>query len=157
MLALTRGMLALAIAAGVAPAPAPARDLGQWEKTTPEIRAWFRGLKQPDNPASCCGEADAYWADSYESSSDGDYIAIITDDRADQPLKRQHLPIGTKIVVPKFKMKVDASNPTGHGVIFLNQIVVSYLSDGRDHRLDVVNNTIDGMALVFCYVVPGGI
>jgi hypothetical protein len=42
-----------------------ARDLGQWESADPAIREWYQALMQPDIPtASCCGEADAYWADS---------------------------------------------------------------------------------------------
>ena len=41
-----------------------ARDLGQWEGADPTIRQWYQALMQPDVPkASCCGEADAYWAD----------------------------------------------------------------------------------------------
>lgn len=41
-----------------------ARDVGQWETTDPTVREWYQALMQPDNPnASCCGEADAYWAD----------------------------------------------------------------------------------------------
>ena len=41
-----------------------ARDLGQWEAVDPAIRKWYQALMQPDVPnVSCCGEADAYWAD----------------------------------------------------------------------------------------------
>jgi hypothetical protein len=69
---------------------ANAHDYGQWEATDPAIRHWYQTLMQPDNPAvSCCGEADAYWADSYEVSENGEYIAIITDDRPDEPLRRR--------------------------------------------------------------------
>src|SRR5664279_308178 len=40
------------------------RNLGQWDTVNPEIREWYQALMQPDVPnASCCGEADAYWAD----------------------------------------------------------------------------------------------
>ncbi len=46
---------------------------------------------------SCCGEADAYWADAFEATSNGDYIAIITDPRDDEPLGRIHRDIGTRI------------------------------------------------------------
>ncbi len=115
-------------------AAAPARDLGQWEAGDPEIRAWYRSLMQPDFPTmSCCGEADAYWADSYEIK-DGQYVAIITDPRPDGPLRRPHLEIGTRIVVPNHKLKWDDGNPTGHGVIFLG-----------------------GPGYVFCYLPPGGV
>jgi len=41
-----------------------ARDLGQWGNEDPTIREWYQALMQPDAPhASCCGEADAYFAD----------------------------------------------------------------------------------------------
>ena len=114
---------------------ARARDLGQWTATDPDVRAWYQGLMQPDNPAvSCCGEADAYWADSYEVSEKGEYIAIITDDRADEPLRRRHIDIGTRIVIPNFKLKYDQSNPTGHGIVFLSRGDYPY-----------------------CYVAPGGV
>jgi hypothetical protein len=100
--------------------PAFARDNGQWENSDPVIGLWFRSLRQPDNPQmSCCGEADAYWADGVEIK-DGQVIAIITDTRPDEPLGRSHVPVGTRIVVPPKKMKWDRGNPTGHIVIFLN-------------------------------------
>jgi hypothetical protein len=55
---------------------APARDLGQWEGFDLAQREWFDGLMQPDRPnLSCCGEADGYWADSYEVKGD-QYVAI---------------------------------------------------------------------------------
>jgi hypothetical protein len=111
-----------------------ARDLGQWESTDPTVREWYQALMQPDIPsASCCGEADAYWADSYQVEGDK-YVAIITDTRPDEPLRRKHLEIGTKIVVPNNKLKFDQSNPTGHGIIFLSK---------GDY--------------VYCYVAPGGV
>lgn len=95
-----------------------ARDLGQW--SDPELSAWYSGLRQPDNPAvSCCGESDSYWADGVEVRGDK-VFAIITDDRPDEPLRRKHVPIGTKIEVPPHKLKFDRGNPTGHTVIFLS-------------------------------------
>jgi len=100
--------------------PAFARDNGQWENSDPAVSRWFRELMRPDEPEkSCCGEADAYWADGVEIK-DGQVIAIITDARPDEPLGRRHVPIGTRIVVPPNKMKWDRGNPTGHIVIFLN-------------------------------------
>ncbi len=65
--------LVLGAALGCVMCAAHARDYGQWESVNPAIREWYEALMQPDNPsASCCGEADAYWADSYEV--DGDQI-----------------------------------------------------------------------------------
>jgi hypothetical protein len=116
--------LVLCTAFGLLIGVASARDLGQWEATDPEVRQWYQALMQPDNPAvSCCGEVD------------GDkYVAIITDTRPDIPLRRKHIDVGTKIVVPNHKLKYDQSNPTGHGIIFLSR---------GDY--------------VYCYVAPGGV
>jgi hypothetical protein len=113
---------------------APARDLGQWDGVDPLHRQWFNGLKQPDVPyLSCCGEADGYWADSYEVKGD-QYVAIITDTRDDTKLGRaQHIEAGTRVAVPNNKIKWGSGNPTGHGIIFIGL--------GGD---------------VFCYLPPGG-
>jgi hypothetical protein len=112
---------------------APARDLGQWEGVDPAQREWFDGLMQPDNPnRRCCGLADAYWADSYEVK-DNQYIAIIADERDDEPLRRPHIENGRRFVVPNSKIKWDSGNPTGHGIIFI------------------------GVGLeIHCYLPPGG-
>jgi hypothetical protein len=115
-------------------APAAARDFGQWQNQPPEVRTWFQRLMQPDVPfMSCCGEADAYWTDSFEVDEDR-YVAIITDERPDGPLGRPHRELGERIVVPNHKIKWDEGNPTGHGVIFIG---------------------IGGQ--VYCYVPPGGV
>ena len=98
---------------------APARDLGQWEGIDPLHRQWFNGLMRPDLPTlSCCGLADAYWADSYEVNGDH-YVAIITDPRDDIPLGRPHIENGKRFAVPNIKIKWDRGNPTGHGIIFI--------------------------------------
>jgi len=107
------------------------RDLGQWTAEPPYIRQWFQSLMQPDNPnVSCCGEADGYEADSFEVEGDH-YVAIITGHRPGGPTV---LAPGARIPVPNAKMKFDAGNPTGHGIIFIG-------TAGQ----------------VFCYVAPGGV
>jgi hypothetical protein len=112
--------------------PARSRDNGQWA-TDAAISKWYRDLRQADSPdTSCCGEADAYYADSFEVEGD-QYVAIITDDRDFRNLGRPDIAVGTKILVPNYKRNIDSGNPTGHGVIFVG-------SDGR----------------VLCYVAPGG-
>ena len=112
---------------------ASARDLGQWDGVDPLHRQWFSGLMRPDNPhLSCCGVADAYWADSYEGKGD-QYVAIITDTRDDIPLPRRHIENGKRFAVPNTKIKWDRGNPTGHGIIFIGY--------GDE---------------VLCYVPPGG-
>ncbi len=111
-----------------------ARDLGQWENSEPSVRKWYQELMRPDAPeSSCCGEADAYWADDVHFRG-GKTFVTITDDRPDEPRGRPHIPIGTEIEVPAEKLKWDRSNPTGHGVLFLSRA-----------------------NFVFCYVQPGGV
>ncbi len=106
---------------------AGARDSGQWADQPAAIRQWFQSLMQPDNPAvSCCGEADAFEADTFEVEGDH-YVAIITDGKG-------MLPAGTRIPVPNSKMKWDAGNPTGHGIVFI----------GTTGQL-------------YCYVAPSGV
>lgn len=100
---------------------AHARDLGQWENGDPAVKEWFQTLMQPDAPASsCCGEADAYWCDEIHVK-DSKTFCNITDDRADEPLKRMHVPIGTEIEIPNHKLKWDRGNPTGHAIVFLSR------------------------------------
>lgn len=129
---LTAGVLLVVVV--VLTIAAIAHDEGQWAKADPAIKWWYDHLMQPDNPTtSCCGEADSYWADSFEVDGDK-YVAIITDTRDDALLKRKHVDIGTKIVIPNHKLKFDQSNPTGHGIVFLSR---------GDY--------------VYCYVAPGGV
>jgi|GEM_PF-554445 len=119
-------------------AAAHARDLGQWDTTSQQIRQWYQTLMQPDNPTvPCCGEGDAYWADSFDVDDDK-YVAIITDPRPDEPLKRAHIEIGTRVLIPSGKIKYDQSNPTGHGIVFMA-------------RYD------NGGETVYCYLPPGGV
>jgi hypothetical protein len=104
--------LCIAFFAVVVSAPTAARDNGQWEGSPSHVRKWYQQLMQPDNPRmSCCGEADAFEADSFEVHGDH-YVAIITDGKG-------IIPNGTKFSVPNHKMKWDEGNPTGHGVIFI--------------------------------------
>jgi hypothetical protein len=127
---MTRIIIALALLA----TPAAARDVGQWEDHSVEVRSWFQKLMQPDAPAvSCCGEADAYWADSFEVEGGG-YVAIITDERPDTLFGRPHRAVGERISVPQSKLKWDEGNPTGHGIIFIG-------AGGQ----------------VYCYLPPGGV
>ena len=105
--------------------PAAARDLGQWENQPAYLRQWFQKLMQPDNPVmSCCGEADAFEADSFEVRND-QYVAIITNGKG-------VIPEGTRIPVPNSKMKWDEGNPTGHGIIFIGSAgqVYCYVTPG---------------------------
>lgn len=86
---------------------------------------WYGKLWQPDNPkASCCGTADAYWADKTVVRN-GKVYAIITDTRPDGPLRRPHVPNGTEVEIPPNKMGAQdiakLGNPTGHSVVFMTK------------------------------------
>jgi hypothetical protein len=107
--------------------PATAKDNGQWSTYPEATRKWFRELVPPGLPAiSCCGEADAYEADLFDSEN-GHLVAIITDGRG-------VIPNGTRIAVPeKAKIRREQGNPTGHGIIF-------------------IGDTME----IYCYVSPGG-
>ena len=118
-------LTAIVVAIGVV--AAKARDNGQWADAPAHVRQWFQSLKQPDHPRqSCCGEADAFEADSFVAEGDH-YVAIITDGKGE-------IPNGTRIPVPNHKMKWDAGNPTGHGIIIIGP-----------------------RQQVYCYVTPGGL
>jgi hypothetical protein len=105
--------------------PAIARDLGQWDNQPIAVRQWFQGLMQPDNPyVSCCGEADAFEADTFEVVGD-QYVAVITNGKG-------VIPDGTRIPIPNQKLKWDRGNPTGHGIIFIGSggAVYCYVAPG---------------------------
>ena len=105
-------MLRTILALAILTLPVAARDNGQWEIQPAYLRHWFQKLMQPDNPyMSCCGEADAFEADTFEQLDD-QYVAIITNGKG-------VIPEGTRIPVPNNKMKWDEGNPTGHGIIFI--------------------------------------
>jgi hypothetical protein len=130
--------------------PAHARDLGQWDRADPIVQ-WYSQLKQPDNPTiSCCGEADAYWADESEINCGADrkncqVIATVTDDRDDDPLRRMHVPVGTKYVIPPEKITRKDGNPTGHVILFLGGAIW-------------VQGAFNPAArAVLCYVMNGGV
>ncbi len=104
----------------------------------PSHDAWYKSLRQPDSPLSCCGLADAYFCDDI-SVVDGKTFCAITDEQDDAQLGRPHIPLGTKIYIPNSKLKWEqdgqpTGNPTGHAIVFL--------SHNRD---------------VFCFVQAGGV
>jgi hypothetical protein len=104
---------------------------------SPSEGEFYAKLMQPDNvKTSCCGAADAYYADITEPCEKGDrpdcwLRAVITDTRPDsfevmdekgqtKTINRAHLDVGTRIVVPYTKQRKHyPENPTDHGVIFV--------------------------------------
>ena len=122
-LAFITSAIVMSIAGGVV--IAHARDNGQWATSSVQIQHWFQSLMQPDNPSvSCCGEADAFEADTFEVEGDH-FVAIITDGRG-------AIATGTRVQVPNQKMKWDQGNPTGHGIIFMgtNRQIYCYVAPG---------------------------
>jgi hypothetical protein len=111
-----------------------ARDDGHWaDRLGQEVAEWMGSLMQPDTVKngtgySCCGEADAYWADDVHVATghNGEKITVarITDTRDDAELaNRDHEDVGTEYVIPPnkivgFEQRL-RGNPTGHTIIFL--------------------------------------
>jgi len=128
-----------------------AGPVDQWGEADPVSREWFPKVMIPDlpagqRPASCCGRADAYEADDFETGPDGTTIAILTcngEHSCDYPCdltaysestcSRVTRAPGTRFVVPSAKIQPNPPNPTGHGWVFL-----------------------DGRGSVFCYCPPTG-
>jgi len=113
----------LVAAVGLANAADPrGRDFGY---QAPDVAEWFGSLRQPDAPAvSCCGEPDAYEADRVDGCRPSDgadcaLVAIITDTRPDEPRRRPHVDVGTRVPIPERKIRRRPSaNPTDHSIVF---------------------------------------
>lgn len=165
-----RKLVALFIFSVLVTFAAYSKDYPEWDQlNSKEINEWFKNLYQPDQPlVSCCGEADAFYADLFEQGCWRDptfgrdecgYIAVITDNRI--IAGRSNVPNGTRIAVPNQKIKFDGNppNPTGHGVIFLSPGTVYHPTNinypGGPHPNSNVNR--DRLNGVYCYVPPGGI
>jgi hypothetical protein len=144
---------AILLAALLATTPLAARDNGNWSTNPQSWREWFPRVHQPDTlvfntPTSCCGEADAYETDLFEVAPNGDIIAIITDGTGGE--NKVTVPDGTRIRIPASAIVLDqhevASNPTGHGWVFLG----NFLDDGT------TGNYQDSPSYrhVYCYVAP---
>lgn len=127
-----------------------------YEDTPPSIEKYVQpNLRNADGSltnSSCCGRSDAYWADEFERDEEGNLVAIITDPRDDNLFRgegkagspREHLPIGTRVVIPNNKVirfPEQPPNRTGHGWVW-----VSVYED------DVTGERTPGN--VICYVYP---
>jgi len=53
----------IALALLVLSAPALARDYGQYNNVSAEVRQWFRSQKSPKTGGLCCNEADGIYAE----------------------------------------------------------------------------------------------
>lgn len=108
------GLLVCVLAAIFSSLPAKARDYGQWEKTSPEVREWYQSLKQPGTNISCCGEADAYWCGAL-TTKDGKMFCEIEDERVIPHRPPRH---GEVHEIPQDKI-LDKPNISGHVVVFI--------------------------------------
>lgn len=106
-----RGIAALVVI--LCALPALARDTGQWASQPEEIRAWFRSVMQPENPAqSCCGEADAFDVEMAGEGPDGSMeVRILAG--PDEYL------IGAIISVPRSKLQTRYGNPLDKFILFI--------------------------------------
>lgn len=113
------------------------KELGELTEEHRKCMFWMNNVQKPDMIGSCCGEADAFIADAFEETKDGEFIAIITrdypaislDDGEGGSFEAPEMKTGTKIVIPKAKVNraftedglpiVNGRNPTGHGIVFM--------------------------------------
>lgn len=113
-----RAFLAIVILI-ILPVFANAREGGDWSNVDPDTRAWIKSLHRPDlgdgHTYSCCGEGDAYEADTGVVGEDGQNYAIITNSRGNP------LPVGTKLLIPPNKVQNQEGNPIGHVIIFASE------------------------------------
>jgi hypothetical protein len=100
------------VSTGLIAIPALARDDGQWSNQPPEIRQWFESVMQPNNRASCCGEADAFDVQLDGEEQNGDIRAIILNGRG-------LYPDGTLVLVPHTKLQPKYGNPLDKVILFI--------------------------------------
>jgi len=128
--------------------PAYARPADKWAQASPERQEFFKKAMRPDLVSKegklespCCGEADAYEADDFETE-EGNLYAILTCSEEDENgvcpevQGRTYRAPGTRILIPPEKILPPhtPTNRTGHGWVFMS-------GSGN---------------YVFCYALPGG-
>jgi hypothetical protein len=97
------------------------------EYGAPDMDVYFDTLMRPDANGTCCGWGDDYYADKVEPCRPEDpvdcaLVAVITDTRPDKfefadgrVINRVHLPVGTKIAVPKSRpQRANCSSTAGN-------------------------------------------
>jgi hypothetical protein len=85
---------------------------GAWDDSSPKVREWFQRLLVPGTRTPCCGQGNAVEADDFEVDGD-QYVAVVTDGHG-------LVPDGTRILIPNHRRNFDETNPTGHGILFLD-------------------------------------
>ena len=103
-------MTRIALALPVLCVPALARDNGQYESVSPDIRQWFRDQKSPMTGALCCDEADG--SQAQEDIRNGHYWTT-------WPARILHL-----VSVPD-EVVIKVANKIGHPLVW------SYFENGQ--------------------------
>lgn len=85
-----------------------------WDTDDPDLASWFA----TNVVRQCCDQKDAYLADGVDGDGDN-IIAVITDGSENPRYNKPAIPNGTRIVVPRDRLKLDPPVPGGHAVIFL--------------------------------------
>jgi hypothetical protein len=114
-----------------------ARPADKWAQASPDRQEFFKGAVMPglppsQKPESCCGEADAYEADDFDTEQ-GSLFAILTcNDPENCPAERDDgdggttpsLPEGKRILIPADRIlpppPAGIVNRTGHGWVFIS-------------------------------------
>jgi hypothetical protein len=85
-----------------------------WDTADPDLASWFANSVVK----SCCDQRDAYLADEVDGDGEN-IIAIITDGSANPAYSKPAIPNGTRIVIPRDRIKYSPPVPGGHAVVFL--------------------------------------
>jgi hypothetical protein len=87
-----------------------------WDTDDPDLASWFA----TQVVKHCCDRRDAYLADGIDGDGEN-IIAVITDGSANERYDKPAIPNGTRIVVPRDRIKLSPPVPGGHAVIFLSK------------------------------------
>ena len=87
-----------------------------WDTEDNDLASWFA----TEIVTRCCDQRDAYLADLVDGDGDN-IVAIITDGSANAKYSKPEVANGTRIVVPRDRIKLEPPVPGGHAVIFLEK------------------------------------
>lgn len=106
-----------------------------WDTEDADLASWFA----TDVVQICCDQKDAYLADEVDGDGEN-MIAVITDGAANPKYGKPAIPNGTRIIVPRDRVRFSPPVPGGHAVIFLS----------KDQSVP------PEMRIVYCYFPKGG-
>jgi hypothetical protein len=85
-----------------------------WDTSDPDLASWFA----TNVVKMCCDQRDAYLADEVDGDGEN-IIAVITDGSANPTYAKPAIPNGTRIVIPRDRIRYSPPVPGGHAVVFL--------------------------------------